>query len=199
MAFVTWCVSTSVFQQWSGYPKGAAKATKIPSETPRVIFRTCLLFAGLIQGHYHRKGWKIIGGVSDRSSDATDAPLDVTKKNSKPPLSKQSKEGKTGGVHGVTKSAALDGSSISERPLEGEVSARDVNMIMEKGTVMWDPIVDNLLVFPPGTSMHADVNVAAGRLVLQVNIVFLALAVCTRACLRLHVCMRTYACVLIFA
>ena len=47
--------------------------------------------------------------------------------------------------------------------------SQDVKMLLEKGSCMWDPIVDNLLVFPPGTSMHADVNVAAGRIVLQVS------------------------------
>jgi putative methyltransferase len=44
---------------------------------------------------------------------------------------------------------------------------KSTKMLLDKGTFMWDPILPNLLVFPPGTSMYDDVNVAAGRIILQ--------------------------------
>ena len=49
---------------------------------------------------------------------------------------------------------------------EGEGGCR---LTPARGTIIVDPLVPNLLVFPPGTSLHGDSMVADGSLILQVS------------------------------
>jgi 16S rRNA C967 or C1407 C5-methylase (RsmB/RsmF family) len=117
------------------------------------------MYVGLVVSHYTKNGWKLLGENKDEDGDQES---EATSQGSKQPANK-TMAAKPGQMS-TNKSSKKSESSESRQATAEDVSP---SMILEKKTFMWDPIVDNLLVFPPGTSMHADVNVAAGRVVLQ--------------------------------